>query len=102
MRTGAAGPNDFEFEFQPRAKVALARTLWLTGYPDRAVQAAKQAADHPSAQGHPVTYCVVMIWGVSVFHWVGDLASGERVIDRLITACGATWSVDLLRRRQRS
>lgn len=85
VRTGAAGPNDFEFEFQPRAKVALARILWLTGYPDRAVQTAQQAADHPGAQVHPVTYCVVMIWGVSVFHWVGDLLSGERVIDRLIT-----------------
>jgi len=31
-----------------------------------------------------VTFCIVLIWGVSVFHWNGDLANGEEFIERLI------------------
>jgi predicted ATPase/DNA-binding winged helix-turn-helix (wHTH) protein len=75
--------TDFELEFQPRTNVALARTLWLTGYPDQAVEAARRAVDELGAKTHPVTYCIVLLWGLSVFHWVGDFLIGERMSSQL-------------------
>jgi len=32
-----------------------------------------------------VTYCIVLLWGLSVFHWVGDFLSGERMSGLLAT-----------------
>lgn len=76
-------PNNYELQFHTRAKVSLARTLWLGGFPDQAVIAASEAAADPMARAHPVTFCIVMIWGLSVFHWVGDLLNAESMIDQL-------------------
>jgi predicted ATPase len=82
-RIEAINANDYELQFHPRARVALARTLWLAGFPDQAVSAAREAAADPMARAHPVTFCIALIWGLSVFHWVGDLLSAESMIDQL-------------------
>jgi predicted ATPase/DNA-binding winged helix-turn-helix (wHTH) protein len=82
-RTSAISPNNYELQFHVRTRVALARTLWLSGFPDQAVSAAREAAGDPMARAHPVTFCIVMIWGLSVFHWVGDLLNAESMIDQL-------------------
>jgi len=84
-RARSVSSNDFELQYQPRARIALACTLWLSGYPDRAVRAAKQAAIDPIALAHPASYCIVLIWGISVYHWIGDLLNEESMVDRLIT-----------------
>jgi predicted ATPase len=74
----------FGFHHRNRARIALARTLWLQGCPDRAVRLARQTVDEADAIGHPVTLCIALIWAVSVFHWVGDCASAEDSIERFI------------------
>jgi predicted ATPase/DNA-binding winged helix-turn-helix (wHTH) protein len=74
----------FGFHYRNRARIALARTLWLNGWPDQAVRLARQAVDEARDIGHPVTLCIALIWAVSVFHWVGDCASAEESIDRFI------------------
>jgi predicted ATPase/DNA-binding winged helix-turn-helix (wHTH) protein len=74
----------FGFHYRNRARIALARTLWLSGWPDQAVRLARQAVDEAGAIGHPVTLCIALIWAVSVFHWVGDCASAEDSIGRFI------------------
>jgi predicted ATPase len=84
-RSSATSLNDYELQFHARARVSLARTLWMAGFPDQAVSKAREAAGEPMARVHPVTYCIVMIWGLSVFHWVGDLLSAESMIDQLTT-----------------
>jgi predicted ATPase len=74
----------FGFHYRNRARIALARTLWLSGWPDQAVRLARQAVDEAGAIGHPVTLCIALIWAISVFHWVGDGASAEDSIERFI------------------
>jgi predicted ATPase len=74
----------FGFHHRNRARIALARTLWLQGCPDQAVRLARQTVDEAGAIGHPVTLCIALIWAVSVFHWVGDSASAEESIERFI------------------
>ncbi|WP_218625620.1 winged helix-turn-helix domain-containing protein [Bradyrhizobium sp. dw_411] len=74
--------SDFGF-YRERARIALARTLWLQGYPDQAVRIARQVVSEP-ATFEPVTLCIVLIWGFSVFRWTGDWASGEECVERLI------------------
>jgi len=61
----------------------LARTLWLLGYPDQALQIARQTVRGLGA-AEPVTACISLIWAASIFLWTGDLTSADDCIDRLI------------------
>ena len=66
-----------------RTRIALARTLWLHGYPDQALRLAHRTIDE--TKGHPITTSIVLIWAIWVFHWAGDLESVERYIRKAIT-----------------
>jgi len=72
------------FDFHNRACIALARTLWLQGQPSQAVVVAGRAVEEARHLNHPVTLCIALIWAVSVYMWVGDLARAEQDIDRFI------------------
>jgi predicted ATPase len=70
--------------FHPdRTRAVLARTLWLQGSPDQAVLAATQMIRSPALPQDPVNRCIILIFGVGVFHWAGDLARAERYISEL-------------------
>ncbi|GLH80327.1 transcriptional regulator [Bradyrhizobium sp. SSBR45G] len=66
------------------ALVALARGLWLTGRPDRAVEAARYTVREAEALEQPLTLGIALIWTIYVFLWVGDDACAESMIERLI------------------
>jgi predicted ATPase/DNA-binding winged helix-turn-helix (wHTH) protein len=72
------------FDHHNRACIALARTLWLQGQSTRAMQLARRTIDEAALMEHPVTLCIALIWGVSVFFWTGDLESAEENINRFI------------------
>jgi predicted ATPase/DNA-binding winged helix-turn-helix (wHTH) protein len=72
------------FDYRNRARIALARTLWLEGYPDRAVMVARQTVEEAETFNHPVTLCIALIWAVSVSIWEGNLTAAEEYIDRFI------------------
>jgi tetratricopeptide (TPR) repeat protein len=55
----------------------LARTLWLQGYPDQAVELGRLTVKNAEQIDHPVTLSVALIWVVTVFLWTGDLQSAE-------------------------
>lgn len=76
--------NYFGFHRDP--EIVLARTLWLQGFPDQAIETAHNA--EILEQQDPVTACLALIWGASVFHWTGDLATAEDYIERLIQHAG--------------
>ena len=50
-----------------RAGVALARTLWLQGYPAQAVERAHEAIRGAERIDHPASLAVVLAWAASVF-----------------------------------
>ena len=66
------------------ALVALARGLWLTGSPDRAVEAARYTVREAELLEQPLTLGISLIWTIYVFLWVGDWANAESLIERLI------------------
>jgi predicted ATPase/DNA-binding winged helix-turn-helix (wHTH) protein len=66
------------------ALACLARALWLTGYPEQAVNVARHALKEAESLEHPVTLCVSMVWTVYVFLWIGDWASAEDLINRIV------------------
>ena len=66
------------------ALVALARGLWLTGRPDRAVEAARYTIGEAERLEQPLTLGIALIWTIYVFLWIGDWANAESMIDRLI------------------
>ena len=83
---------DFGFDHRNRAGIALARTLWLQGQEQLAVEMARTTVLEAQAMDHPVTLCIALIWAVSVHLWAGDLDSAEADIDRFI-ACAARHSL---------
>jgi predicted ATPase/DNA-binding winged helix-turn-helix (wHTH) protein len=74
----------FGFDYRNRARIALARTLWLEGFPDQAVTVARQTVERAETFNHPITLCIALIWAVSVSLWIGDLDAAEEYIDRFI------------------
>jgi hypothetical protein len=74
----------FGFDHHNRSRIAMARTLWFQGYPDQAVEMALQTIEEAKTLDHPVTFCIALIWGVSVFLWTGDLESAEHHINVFI------------------
>jgi predicted ATPase/DNA-binding winged helix-turn-helix (wHTH) protein len=68
-----------------RAGIALARTLWLQGYPVQAVARADQTIKGAERMDHPASFVVVLAWAASLFLWTGDLRSAEEYIDSCIS-----------------
>jgi predicted ATPase len=66
------------------ALVALARGLWLSGRPDRAIEAARYTVREAEQLEQPLTLGIALIWTIYVFLWVGDWANAESMIERLI------------------
>ena len=75
-----------------RALLALARSLWLEGYANRAVTIATQALHRANALNHPVSLCYCWIFAATVFLLTGDWSEADRIIDRLI-ACAEKYSL---------
>lgn len=67
-----------------RAGIALARTLWLQGYPAQAVQRVHEFVDGARQMDHPASVSVLLAWSASIFLWTGDLDSAETHIDASI------------------
>ncbi len=82
--SGFSEVHSFGYDHQVRALIGYARTLWLCGFPDRAVQFSRQAIDVAGRQRHPVSLCMGLTCAAPVFLWRGDLGTAEDLIERLI------------------
>jgi predicted ATPase len=74
------------YGFHRGALIVLGRTLWLQGFPDQAIKAAREAEFEE--QQDPVSRCLALIWGMSIFHWAGDWEIVESYVDQLIQYAG--------------
>lgn len=69
------------FDHRNRSGVGLARTFWLMGQPDRALAVAEATIHEALGLSHPVTYCIALIWAVSVHSWRGEFTQAGRRIE---------------------
>jgi ATP/maltotriose-dependent transcriptional regulator MalT len=65
-----------------RSIVALARTLWLHGYPDQAADRAREAVKASEDMGHSAALALVLAGAGTVFLWRGDLDAAQHYVDR--------------------
>jgi predicted ATPase/DNA-binding winged helix-turn-helix (wHTH) protein len=72
------------FDYRNRARITLARVLWIRGCPDQAVKLARQSVEEAIHLNHPVKLCMALLWAMSVFLWNEDLESAEEYTDRFI------------------
>ena len=79
----------FGFDQQVVARVALARILWIQGYPDQAWQMAQATVDDARALHQPVTFCFALAeCGCPVATFVGDSATLDRYVSVLLERSG--------------
>ena len=76
-------PTFFGYDHRVRALVGLAGTLWLRGYPNRALSTAKQAIDEAAAQGQPISVCI-SLYTAQVFFRSGSIERARELAERLI------------------
>ena len=80
--------NTSHFASHRHPQIVHARVLWLQGFPDQAVRAARGALAQPSVIEDVVTFCIALIWDGAVFRWTGDWTTLNEYSDRLI-ACAS-------------
>jgi len=73
------------FDYYIWAGIALARTLWMQGYPTQAVERLRQTVSDAERLDHPVTLTLVLHWAAALFLWTGDLLSAEKHLDWFIS-----------------
>jgi predicted ATPase len=76
--------DPLNYDYFSRARITLARILWLQGYPDQAVDTARRAVADTMRIGHPVKLCMALLWSFSVFVWNCETENYEEYADRLI------------------
>jgi predicted ATPase len=81
---GFSEVNSFGYDHHVMALFGYARTLWLAGLPDQAMQLAHQGIEVAGRQKHPVSLCIGLTHAAPVFLWHRDLQTAEEVIERLI------------------
>jgi predicted ATPase/DNA-binding winged helix-turn-helix (wHTH) protein len=74
------------FDRHYRAGIALARTLWLLGFPDQAIERIHQAINEAERADHPASLAVASLaWAASIFLWTGDSLGAEACIKSSIS-----------------
>jgi predicted ATPase/DNA-binding winged helix-turn-helix (wHTH) protein len=74
------------FDRHYRAGIALARTLWLLGFPAQAVERIHQAINDAERTDHPASLAVASLaWAASIFLWTGDVRGADECIESSIS-----------------
>jgi predicted ATPase/DNA-binding winged helix-turn-helix (wHTH) protein len=66
---------------RPQVLLTLARTLWLRGHADRAVEIARQVMADEASLRHPVDKCLALLLCEPIFIWRGEWDEAQRLLD---------------------
>jgi tetratricopeptide (TPR) repeat protein len=80
----------FGFDHHNWARVALATTLWLQGYPAQASACAHQAIKDAERMDHPVSLAIVLT-AITVLLWTGEIGAAEQHLDWFISRAEAQY-----------
>jgi tetratricopeptide (TPR) repeat protein len=84
VELGTFPVNFFGLDQRVSALVSLAGTLWLRGFADQALRIAQRATDEAASRGHPVPFCVSLVYASMFSLWTGDLPAAGDLIEQLI------------------
>jgi predicted ATPase/DNA-binding winged helix-turn-helix (wHTH) protein len=79
-------PDVFRFGLDQRifTLAVKARSSWMHGLPDQALQVVREAIEEAEELDHPVSLATALFWTGHVLIWAGDLAAAEASKDRLL------------------
>jgi len=75
------GPFLLGYDPHYHSYIALARTLWLQGYPAQALELTHQGVEASKAMGHPAALALVLAGAASIFLLAGDLDAAQNHTD---------------------
>ena len=85
---GTLKANFFIFDNRISGLFALARTLWLRGFSDRALRNAQTAIDEAASRDHPLLISLSLVHASTYFLCIGDLPRASDLIEQLIVLAG--------------
>lgn len=83
--SGHLHPQLFGLDYRLRALVVFQRVLWLSGFPDRALDVAREAIREAEASSKPMNICFACLYTTPVFLWCGELIAARDVLEKLMT-----------------
>lgn len=75
----------FGLDYRLRALIVFHRVLWLSGFPNRALEVAREAIREAEASGKPVNICFSCLYTAPFFLWCGDLQAAHEVLEKLMS-----------------
>lgn len=72
-------------EQRVRGMLAWSRTLWLSGFPQRAAEGAREAYAVSMRSGKPLNTCFALLFSAPVYLWRGDWDGAQEVLGRLVS-----------------
>jgi predicted ATPase/DNA-binding winged helix-turn-helix (wHTH) protein len=76
-----SGPLQLDLASEARARIALARSLWLRGFPDQALDTAHETLELMARYSHHASYCFTLVWTVPIFFWCGEFDAASKPVD---------------------
>jgi predicted ATPase/DNA-binding winged helix-turn-helix (wHTH) protein len=91
VEASSASPVRFRFGPSVASRIQPAQLLWIQGFPEQAMMAARDAVDAAEASGHAISHCdAIARWACPVLIQVGDLVAADAAITTLLDQATAS------------
>lgn len=84
---GRAGERNLQLcgnDHRVRALIVLSRTLWLCGFPERAMATAREAIATAMRSGKPLDTCFALLYTTPVYLWCGHWNAAQDNLEQLV------------------
>jgi predicted ATPase/DNA-binding winged helix-turn-helix (wHTH) protein len=75
--------HHFSIDHRVHVFASYARSLWVHGFPEKALLAIKQTISEAEMLDHPVSLCIALVWAIPPLIWMGDLEFAGEVAKRV-------------------
>lgn len=91
VAAGSASPVRFRFDPSVASRIQPAQLLWIQGFSEQAIRAARDAVDAAASSGHAISHCdAIARWACPVLIEVGDLVAADAAITTLLDQAAAS------------
>lgn len=75
----------FGLDYRLWALIVFHRVLWLSGFPNRALEVARAAICEAEASSKPLNICFSCLYTAPLFLWCGELGAAHDVLEKMMT-----------------
>jgi predicted ATPase/DNA-binding winged helix-turn-helix (wHTH) protein len=84
-RSGQLNAQLFGLDYRLRGLIVFHRVLWLSGFPIRALEVAREAIREAEASHKPVNACFALLYTLPTFLWCDELRAAQEALKKLMT-----------------